>query len=450
MSSCIAFTACILLVLVLANYWPASHIYAMCPAHVTFSTSKKLQIPWTDTLKDVESAELEELTVECRSAWHSLETELTARKNPQKDSYLDNCHAILQEKVGIINQLGLVSQDEDFLTKAKTALEALKSGRIKNGRDSGKYEQFLWLISRVAGPASVLLLICSGVSRRTVERLDSSQSAILVKRIVRCCDSLSNNILNEKAKAVGLCETNISLPRATFLTQRASGKRKRGKSDNTASSIAWTDPVSVSKPTYMALSAAQNDSTSSTTSAYYSPVFSGSPDASISQPSSNCSNLQTINSSADWQNTVAEPKDEVSRTGSQNPQVNKASNSLLLLLYSLGCFRIQKRVLFLGLSPQKRWNDNGHVHEVTLLDAGLIEQYARLFSTEIELEQAIKSCIQNSMIIPNTLEDGTMAYSLTDESQIQIPSSSDQTELSLQGLIFITHIYPREENLHDS
>jgi hypothetical protein len=100
--------------------------------------------------------------------------------------------------------------------------------------------------------------------------------------------------------------------------------------------------------------------------------------------------------------------------------------------------------------PQRRWNDQGIVHEVTLLEAGLNEQYFHLFSTSIELEQAIQSYIQNSMIIPNELEDGSLAYSLANKSQIQISSSSEQKELIIQGLLFITHIYPREETLHDS
>jgi len=119
--------------------------------------------------------------------------------------------------------------------------------------------------------------------------------------------------------------------------------------------------------------------------------------------------------------------------------------SLLLLLYSLGGFKIQKRILLLGLFPQKRWNDSGNVHNITLLDTGLNQQCARLFSAQITLEHAIESCVQHSMIIPNEVGDGSLAYSLADE--VQIPF---EHEHMLQGLIFITHIYPREEALHDS
>ena len=127
-----------------------------------------------------------------------------------------------------------------------------------------------------------------------------------------------------------------------------------------------------------------------------------------------------------------------------------STTPLLFLLYSLGGSKIGERILFCGLSSQKRWNDSGNVHEITLLDAGLDQQYAHLFSARTELEQAIKSCVRYSMIIPSELEDGSLAYSLTDELQDQLSFSFEPKELILQGLIFIAYIYPREEALHDS
>ena len=129
---------------------------------------------------------------------------------------------------------------------------------------------------------------------------------------------------------------------------------------------------------------------------------------------------------------------------------DSTSNSLLLLLYSLGFFEIRECILFWGLLPQKRWNGKGNLHEITLLDTGLNQQCVHLFSARIELEQAIKSCIQNSMIIANELEDCSLVYSLTDDLQTRISRFFKQKELILQGLIFTTHIYPREEILHDS
>jgi hypothetical protein len=124
---------------------------------------------------------------------------------------------------------------------------------------------------------------------------------------------------------------------------------------------------------------------------------------------------------------------------------DSSTMSLLLLLYSLGGFKVQERILFRGLFPQKRWNDSGNMYNITLLDAGLNQQCAHLFSAQTTLEHAIKSCVQHRMIMLNEVEDDSLAYSLADEFQI-----SFEHEHMLQGLIFITHIYPREVALHDS
>ena len=155
--------------------------------------------------------------------------------------------------------------------------------------------------------------------------------------------------------------------------------------------------------------------------------------------------LRSINNSAEWQNTVINPQDATSCVAPTT-----TSKSLLLLLHSLGCFTIREQILLRGLSPQKRWDVNGEMQEVTLSEAGINEQFVRLFSSRMELEQAIKSCVRDNMIIPYELEDGSLAYSLTNPRQVQISSSFGQMELFLQGLVFICHVYPTDETRHDS
>jgi len=189
----------------------------MCHAHVAFFIPKKLKFTWTDIFEDVEDAELEQLIIECRGALHSLEAELAARQNPRVDTKLEDCYARLQEKARTINTMGALSnKDRASLEEGGTFLEALRSGHIDSSqtRETRKggaiYEQLLWLISRVAGLAYVLLLICS-VTRRIVERLNSFQSAILVKRMMQCYDSLSSRALEEKANDLGLCKTSADL-----------------------------------------------------------------------------------------------------------------------------------------------------------------------------------------------------------------------------------------------
>ena len=123
---------------------------------------------------------------------------------------------------------------------------------------------------------------------------------------------------------------------------------------------------------------------------------------------------------------------------------------LLALLYSLGCSEIRKDMLYRGLFPQKRWNDHGNVHEVTLQDAGLNEQVSRFFSSHIKLEQAIESCIQLGLIVLGKLTDDSLAYSLSDLSRHRISQSFKREELSLLGLMFTAHIYPRDQTLEPS
>jgi len=159
----------------------------------------------------------------------------------------------------------------------------------------------------------------------------------------------------------------------------------------------------------------------------------------------------TVDRSTDWRNTIVASQEAALCVPSEDLWANGTSNSLLLLLYSLGCFRVQERVLLYGLSPQKRWNDKGLVDKITPLGAGLNQHFVRLLSTRTELEQAIQFCIGHNMIVLSKLQDGSQAYSLTDQSRTQISGSPKQSELALhQGLIFTSHIYPREEHLHDS
>jgi uncharacterized protein YejL (UPF0352 family) len=124
--------------------------------------------------------------------------------------------------------------------------------------------------------------------------------------------------------------------------------------------------------------------------------------------------------------------------------------SLSVLLYSLGGCEIREDILYRGLFPQKRWNGHGNVHEVTLYDAGLNEQVAHLFSNRIKLDQAIKSCIQLDLIVLDTLVNDSLAYSLSDQSRHQISQSFKHEELSRLGLMFVAHIYPRDQTLEPS
>jgi len=174
--------------------------------------------------------------------------------------------------------------------------------------------------------------------------------------------------------------------------------------------------------------------------------------------------------SASWRNTVMSPRNDhrysrnyqpFSSTGraltyALGPSVTSIENtdfatvSLPVLLYSLGCSEIREGILNRGLFPQKRWNDHGNVQKVTLRDAGLDEQVACLFFSKIKLEQAIQSCIQLGLIVRGVLADDSLAYSLSDQARHQISESFEYERLSLLGLVFTAHLYPRDQSLEPS
>jgi hypothetical protein len=71
---------------------------------------------------------------------------------------------------------------------------------------------------------------------------------------------------------------------------------------------------------------------------------------------------------------------------------------LIFLLYSLGSYQIPQQILQCGISPQKRWDQNGNVYHITLHDAGINEHFANLFCSKTILEQAIEYCAQHHML----------------------------------------------------
>ena len=90
------------------------------------------------------------------------------------------------------------------------------------------------------------------------------------------------------------------------------------------------------------------------------------------------------------------------------------------------------------------------MHEITLYDASFDKQITHLFSSQSKLEQNIESCIQLGLIVQGILEDGSLVYSVSDQSQHQISQSYKDEELHLLGLMFTTYIYPRDQTLEPS
>jgi hypothetical protein len=93
---------------------------------------------------------------------------------------------------------------------------------------------------------------------------------------------------------------------------------------------------------------------------------------------------------------------------------------------------------------QERWNAKGFVQTVTLLEAGLRQDLAYAFSSQSMLEETLERGIKNKMIAQNKDEDGAPVYSPIDGSQHQTLADI------IEGLVFVTYIYPRGEGLNKS
>jgi len=168
-------------------------------------------------------------------------------------------------------------------------------------------------------------------------------------------------------------------------------------------------------------------------------------------PQQQCRKLSNTPTNQDIASTphqhMPTPRSNTSEDLITAPSVYSTNLPLPVLLYSLGCSQIRQDILFRGLLPQKRWDDRGNVHEVRLRDAGFNRQIVCLFSNRSGLEQTIKSCIQLGFIVQSVLGDGSLVYSISNQSQHQIPQSCNRKELDLLGLMFTTHIYPRDKTL---
>lgn len=175
----------------------------------------------------------------------------------------------------------------------------------------------------------------------------------------------------------------------------------------------------------------------------------------------------TKENSANWHDTVINPRNNHGSSRNHQLFLSKGRDLayalglplentdfstvyLPVLLYSLGCSRIREDVLYRGIFLQKRWDKHGNVQQVTLRDCGFDEQVACLFLSKIRLAQVIESCIQLGLIVVDVLVDDSRKYSLSDQSRHHISESFEPAELSLLGLMFTAHIYPRDQTLESS
>lgn len=161
---------------------------------------------WMDGYEGVSDLEIKERIVECTIALASLQDEFSCRlglkKSVDKEANLQYCQDNLEKCAQRIQHNGLSLDDLKQLTNKPTgraeneaqadqhnrSLEVIKVGlghKLQKSRDKyavETYDEFLWLVSTVVGPALALLVKCSFGSKR-VTILDLAQKAKLIKYI---------------------------------------------------------------------------------------------------------------------------------------------------------------------------------------------------------------------------------------------------------------------------
>ncbi|KAH8591874.1 hypothetical protein B0O99DRAFT_597720 [Bisporella sp. PMI_857] len=119
------------------------------------------------------------------------------------------------------------------------------------------------------------------------------------------------------------------------------------------------------------------------------------------------------------------------------------------LLYAFGG-SIPQGMLFRGLLPQKRWDENGNIREIWMHDAGISEVIMRLFSSRTNFEQSVEANIRRGTITRTISLDEVPTLSITDQSRRHIETYYTCEEVNFQGSLFITYIYPRDQELDSS
>lgn len=107
--------------------------------------------------------------------------------------------------------------------------------------------------------------------------------------------------------------------------------------------------------------------------------------------------------------------------------------------HSLGCRSVHRRIMELACFPQNRWSSEGNITQRTLGDIGLDGLYSHLFLDGRTLEIAVQVGISSGLM---NLDDSEH-YSLCLEA-LETDSST------LEGLLFICHLFPRASTLYDS
>jgi hypothetical protein len=181
----------------------------MFRSRINFSTSDNAQLSWTDSYEGISSDELEKLKIECQTAVHSLDAELSDRKSqidPAFERDIGSDRALLNSSLNRGRLLGTEVENHDG---ADRFLRALKDGLTEppdSTRGDRIYGHSLYLLSKVAGPAYVLLVICS-LGKNRVQRMSPRRRVNLIRYIKQHEDLLYSPFFKSKAEESSLHQT---------------------------------------------------------------------------------------------------------------------------------------------------------------------------------------------------------------------------------------------------
>ena len=177
---------------------------------LVLSTPTNPKLQWLDGFKDLTDKELDEIVIHCRTALAALFTELSDRRNPQKDQTLENYQDTLLKNVNQINEKGLTNRRERYLTKLCTFLGDPNDAQNER-KDIKMIREYLWFVSSVVGWSYALLILYT-LGKDELRKLNEDRRVKLVKHIFQNRDSLCCPRLEEKATHENLFHIRVTLP----------------------------------------------------------------------------------------------------------------------------------------------------------------------------------------------------------------------------------------------
>ena len=380
---------------------------------ISYHTPTKPDCPSFGGLAGLPDNELDEIARQLRSATAAISAELSNRhgtKEAKADKYCDD----LLEKANIIKSEGSTSDQKGSIREflAYITDPSLVHRNIKRGK------RFLWLVSSTTGWSYAILLF-HVLGKRKIQRLCEAERVKLVEYVAQNRDLLYCPTLDDSEACYRL--DRIEKPSFMGYTKRKHNHNDKGDANPTPTIAAPGNHIEG-----RGLDFVGQKRVPAKRAMVLNDILNAPMQPSPRDPS---------------------PGSSLSSPVSSKREHGWVVNSFLRVVSSLGGSNVCARILNHSLSPQKRWDYHGNVCCVTMHDAGLDDQVTRLFSDKTRLEQVVEDCIQRDLVVMHGKLDSSVTYSLSDQVRNCVSKSFGENELSMLGLIFTAHLYPRDPGL---